>query len=402
MRFEFPLILDAATGTELIKKGYDGSISSEQWTLIHPEAIQEIQRSYIEAGSRVLYTPTFGANRVKMEKYGLRDSVTDFNMKLAALSREVAGEGVYVAGDLAPSNLFIPSMAHDHFEEIYDTYLEQASALEKSGVDLFVIETISSVADARAAIMAVHEISDKPVMVSFTCNKKGRTITGADVAAACVTLQSMGADIFGLNCSYGPDDMVPQLRRLSDYANVPLLAKPNAGMPKTVDGKVEYDCPPDEFVKLVPEMIAAGVKVFGGCCGTDASHIRALAEVLKNAELPQTDPHDGLFLSVERDVFRMERGAAPERFIPCGKDLRTDASGFGKDELMGIDLDCDADISELESVQWRFRNPVCFRCSDPKILESALRVFQGRAAYTGDISEDEMDILSERYGLVVL
>ena len=401
MRFEFPLILDGAMGTELIKRGYTGEMSSEEWSLFHPEAIRDIQRSYIEAGSQVIYTPTFGANRVKMEKYGLRDSVTDFNLRLAALSREVAGDGVYVAGDLAPSNLFIPSMAHDHFEEIYETYLEQASALEQSGVDLFVIETISSVADARAAILAVHEISKKPVMVSFTCNKKGRTITGADVSAACVTLQSMGTDVFGLNCSYGPDDMVPQLSRLSDYADIPLLAKPNAGMPKTVDGNAVYDCPPDEFVRLIPEMIAAGVKAFGGCCGTDASHIKALASVLKDAELPDKDRHDDLFLSVERDVFRIEEGTEPKRFVPCGKDLRTDSSGFGKDEMMGIDLD-DADIAELESVQWRFKKPVCFRCSDPEILESALRVFQGRAAYTGPLGRDSLAPLVSRYGLVLI
>ncbi len=401
MRFEFPLILDGAMGTELIKRGYTGEISSEEWSLLHPEAIRDIQSSYIDAGSRVIYTPTFGANRVKMEKYGLRDSVADFNLRLAALSREVAGDGVYVAGDLAPSNLFIPSMAHDHFEEIYDTYLEQASALEKAGVDLFVIETISSVADARAAILAVHDVSNKPVMVSFTCDKNGRTMTGADVAAACVTLQSMGADIFGLNCSYGPDDMVPQLKRLSDYADVPLLAKPNAGIPKTVDGNTVYDCPPDAFVKLIPEMISAGVKAFGGCCGTDASHISALASALKGTALPDKDRHDDLFLSVERNVFRIEKGAAPERFIPCGKDLRADASGFGKNGMMGIDLD-DADIAELESVQWRFRNPVCFRSSDPAILEAALRVFQGRAAYTGPLCSEELAPLIIRYGLVVI
>ena len=401
MRFEFPLILDGAMGTELIKRGYTGEISSEEWSLLHPEVIREIQSSYIDAGSRMIYTPTFGANRVKMEKYGLRDSVTDYNMRLAALSREVAGNGVYVAGDLAPSNLFIPSMAHDHFEEIYETYLEQASALERSGVDLFVIETISSVADARAALLAVRTVSTKPVMVSFTCNKKGRTITGADVTAACVTLQSMGADIFGLNCSYGPSDMVPQLRRLSDYADVPLLAKPNAGMPKTVDGNVVYDCPPDEFVRYIPEMIAAGVRVFGGCCGTDASHIRALSSVLKSAELPEKDRHDEIFLSVEREVFLLGKGAAPERFIPCGEDLRADASGFEKDVIMGIDLD-DADISELEAVQWRFKNPVCFRSSEPAILEAALRVFQGRAAYTGPLSAEELDPLVRSYGLVVI
>jgi 5-methyltetrahydrofolate--homocysteine methyltransferase len=172
-------------------------------------------------------------------------------------------------------------------------------------------------------------------------------------------------------------------------------------MPKTVDGNVVYDCSPDEFVRYIPEMIAAGVRVFGGCCGTDASHIRALSSVLKSAELPEKDRHDEIFLSVEREVFLLGKGAAPERFIPCGEDLRADASGFEKNVIMGIDLD-DADISELEAVQWRFKNPVCFRSSEPAILEAALRVFQGRAAYTGPLSAEELDPLVRSYGLVVI
>ena len=402
MLFEFPLILDAATGTELIKKGYDGSMSSEQWTLIHPEAIQDIQRSYIEAGSKVLYTPTFGANRVKMGNYGEQDKVSDYNLKLAALSREIAGKRAYVAGDLAPTSLSTPPMGEASFAEIYDTYLEQASALEKAGVDLFVIETISSVADARAAILAVKSIRDKPVMVSFTCDKNGRTFTGADVAAACVTLQSMGADIFGLNCSYGPEDMVPQLKRLSEFSKVPLLAKPNAGIPETVDGKTVYDCPPDEFVRFVPEMIKSGVKVFGGCCGTDATHIKALSEVLKDVRLEDTAAGDSEFLSTERHVFSLEELTAPERFIQCGEDLEDDAADFDEDEMIGIDLDNDPDLEELESSQWSFSSPVCFRCQDAEILESALRVFQGRAAFTGTLPQKELDPLVNRYGLVVL
>ena len=403
MQFSFPLILDAATGTELIKKGYDGSISSEQWTLMHPEAIQDIQRSYIEAGSKVVYTPTFGANRVKMGNYGEQNNVTEYNLKLAALSREVAENKAYVAGDLAPTSLSVPPMGDSSFTEIYETYLEQASALEKAGVDLFVIETISSVADARAAILAVKSVSKKPVMVSFTCDKNGRTFTGADVAAACVTLQSMGADIFGLNCSYGPEDMVPQLKRLSGYSRLPLLAKPNAGIPETVDGKTVYDCSPDEFVRFIPEMLEAGVKVFGGCCGTDAAHIKALSEALKDVRLAETTASDNEeYLSTERHVFSLNSVSVPERFIPCGEDLEDDAADFDEDEMIGIDLDDDPDLEELESSQWSFSSPVCFTSSDAAILESALRIFQGRAAYTGQLSTESLDPLVRKYGLIVL
>ena len=404
MRFEFPLILDGAMGTELIKRGYTGEISSEEWSLLHPEVIREIQGSYIDAGSNVIYTPTFGANRIKMGNYGKQDSVREYNLKLAALSREIAGDRAYVAGDLAPSGLSAAPMGDASFSEIYDIYLEQASALEEAGVDLFVIETISSVADARAAMLAVKSVSSKPVMVSFTCDRNGRTFTGADAAAASVTMQAMGADVFGLNCSYGPEDMIPQLKRLSEYVHVPLLAKPNAGIPETVDGRSVYHCPPDEYISHLNEMIEAGVMVFGGCCGTDSSHIRALAGALRNAQLMPNSPADDgtVLLSTERHIFRIESGTLPERFIPCGEDLEDDASDFDEDEMMGIDLDGDPDLEELESVQWSFSAPVCFRCGDAAILESALRSFQGRAAYTGPLSAEELEPLVRRYGLVII
>ena len=404
MVFEYPLILDGAMGTELIKRGYTGDISSEEWSLLHPEVIRDIQGSYIEAGAGIIYTPTFGANRVKMAAYGKADEVADFNKRLAALSIDIAEGKAYVAGDLAPSGLNIAPAGEASVSEVYDTYLEQASALNDAGVDLFVIETISSVADARAAILAVKSISDKPVIVSFTCDRNGRTFTGADAAAACVTMQAMGADIFGLNCSYGPDDMVPQLKRLAEYAEVPLLAKPNAGIPETIDGKTVYNCPHDQFISHLPEMIDAGVMAFGGCCGTDSSHVGALAEALKGAELkPHKAEHDGnIMLSTERHVFAVEEGTLPDHFIPCDEDLEDEAADFDEDEMLGIDLDEDSDLEELESVQWSFSSPVCFRCSDAGILESALRAFQGRAAYTGTLSADELDPLVSRYGLAVI
>ena len=404
MRFEFPLILDGAMGTELIKRGYNGEVSSEEWSVLHPEVIREIQASYIDAGSNVIYTPTFGANRIKMGNYGKQDSVREYNLKLAALSREIAGDRAYVAGDLAPSGLSTSPMGDASFSEIYDVYLEQASALEEAGVDLFVIETISSVADARAAMLAVRSVSSKPVMVSFTCDKNGRTFTGADVAAASVTMQAMGADVFGLNCSYGPEDMIPQLVRLSEYVHVPLLAKPNAGIPETVDGRSVYHCPPDEYISHLNEMIEAGVMVFGGCCGTDSSHIRALADAIRNTQLkPNSHAEDGSFLlSTERHVFRVEPDSMPERYIICDEDLEDEAADFDEDEMMGIDLDADSDLEELESVQWSFSAPVCFRSGDAQILESALRAFQGRAAYTGSLSSEELEPLIGRYGLLVL
>ena len=404
MDISYPLILDGATGTELIKKGYTGDISSEQWTLEHPEAIQSIQRSYLQAGSQVLYTPTFGANRVKMEAYGKGSSVYEYNRQLAALSIEVADGNALVAGDIAPSGLNTPPSGDTGFQELCDVYLEQASALNDAGVDLFVIETMSSVADARAAMLAVRSVSDKPVIVSFTCDKNGRTFTGADVAAACITMQGMGASIFGLNCSYGPEDMIPQLRRVADYCTLPLLAKPNAGMPQIIDGKSVYDLPAHDFADYIPEMAEIGVMVYGGCCGTDHSHIKALTEALKKISLhPAKGPSDDvILLSTERHAFSLEKGIKPSTFIPCDEDIEDNADELEDEQIIGIELDSSSDIDELAEAQWSFSKPVCFKADDPVILEEALKVFQGRAAYCGSLSKDSIKDLVTRYGLVIL
>lgn len=163
-----------------------------------------------------------------------------------------------VAGDIAPTGLFLAPLGEASFEELVDIYTEQAAGLEEAGVDLYAIETMMTLSDARAAVLAVRSVSDKPIFVSFTCDPTGRTLTGTDVAAALTVLQGMGVSAFGLNCSAGPAQMLPLLQRLREYARVPLLAKPNAGMPEIVDGRAVYDCPPEEFTACVPAMLEAG------------------------------------------------------------------------------------------------------------------------------------------------
>ena len=295
MEIRFPLILDGATGTELQKHGYAGDVSAEQWTLAHPDILREIQRGYVAAGSRVLYTPTFGANRQKLEERGIFNRTADFNRRLAALSREAADGKAWIAGDLAPTGLFLAPLGEASFEDLVDIYTEQAAGLEEAGVDLFVIETMMTLSDARAAVLAVRSVSDKPIFVSFTCDESGRSLSGTDVTAALTVLQGMGISAFGLNCSTGPEQMLVQLRRLHEYARVPLIAKPNAGMPITVGGKTVYDCTPEDFTAFVPAMLEAGVAVFGGCCGTTAAHIAALRDALRGAKfVPPAPQHTDL------------------------------------------------------------------------------------------------------------
>lgn len=276
MELRFPLILDGATGTELQKRGYTGDVCAEQWTLDHPDAIIDIQRGYVAAGSQVVYTPTFGANRRKLEESGLFNCTADYNRRLAELSAQAVQGKALRAGDMSPTGAFLAPLGDVSFEELVDIYTEQAAGLERAGVDLFVIETMMTLSDARAAVLAVRSVSDKPIFVTFTCDENGRSVSGTDITAALVVLQGMGIDAFGLNCSAGPEQMLLQLKRLREYARVPLIAKPNAGMPIIENGETVYRCTGEEFTALVPEFLAAGVAVFGGCCGTTAAHIAAL------------------------------------------------------------------------------------------------------------------------------
>ena len=303
MELRFPLILDGATGTELQKRGYTSDVSAEQWVLAHPDSILSIQRDYVAAGSQVLYTPTFGGNAVKLAEHGVTEDTAVYNRRLADLSRQAADGKALLAGDLSPTGLFLAPLGSASFDQLVDAYAQQAAGLEAAGVDLYVIETMMTLSDARAAVLAVRSVSAKPIFVTFTCDQNGRSIFGTDITAALLVLQGMGIDAFGLNCSAGPDQMLPQLRRLREYARIPLIAKPNAGMPTIVNGKAVYDCTPEQFTALVPDMLASGVMIFGGCCGTTPEHIAALRGALDGAAITRANIGRFSFATCEHSFF---------------------------------------------------------------------------------------------------
>ncbi len=403
MEVRFPLILDGATGTELQKRGFTGDMSAEQWTLEHPEAILDVQKGYVAAGSRVVYTPTFGANRVKLESRGLFGKTREFNLRLAALAKEAAGGTALVAGDIAPTGSFIYPMGDLTFEEMVDIHREQAAALEEAGVDLFVIETMMSLSEARAALTAVRSVSSKPVFVSVTCDENGRMLTGTDVTAALVVMQGMGVDAFGLNCSTGPKEMLAQLKRLKPYARVPLIAKPNAGLPKTVNGKTVYDCPPEEFTAYVKEMAECGVAMFGGCCGTDAGHIAALKAALEGVKVsaPAPEHTDMLPAATEKEVFLLRADVPSGKALTCDDSLEEALEDLDEGTaLITIALTSEDELDILADCMPMLSKPVCFACADAELLEKALRIYPGRALYEGGLSEEALQPLAEKYGLL--
>lgn len=405
MELHFPLILDGATGTELQKRGYTGDVCAEQWTLEHPEAIIDIQRGYVDSGSQVLYTPTFGANRRKLEEHGIFNRTEEYNRRLATLSEQAAGGRALRAGDLSPTGAFLAPLGDVSFEELVDIYTQQAAGLESAGVDLFVIETMMTLSDARAAVLAVRSVSDKPVFVTFTCDENGRSISGGDVTAALVVLQGMGIDAFGLNCSAGPEQMLPQLRRLREYARVPLIAKPNAGMPQIVDGKAVYNCTPEEFVALIPDMLRTGVAVFGGCCGTTAAHIAALRDALDGTAITPPAPLHTHMLpaTTEKQPFPLPvdvRWSAILSLTADAEDALSD--GQENDEpVLAVRIDDWDGVQALADFQYLIAKPLCIVCDDSELLEAALRVYQGRALYDGGLPDSVLLPLRDKYGLLI-
>lgn len=404
MELSFPLILDGATGTQLQKRGYAGEECAESWILKHPEAILDIQRSYVAAGSKVLYAPTFGANRVKLEQHGIFGNVEEYNTRLVALSRQAAEGKAYVAGDIAPTGMLLYPLGNANFAELLDIYTEQAAALEKAGVDLFVIETMMTMAEARAALLAVKSVSSKPVFVTFTCDEQGRTLTGSDVLAVLQVMQGMGADAFGLNCSVGPEDMLKQIQRLHGISRVPLIAKPNAGMPEIVEGKTVYNCPPEQFLSPIWDMAGAGVYVFGGCCGTTEQHIKALKEGTAKIKLnpPQPENDDKLPCATEKEIFFLDPSADHGEILKCDENLEDELSEIQDSaEMVAIAISAEEELDSFADCQYMISKPLCLVCDDAGLLDKALALYQGRALYEGSLSEEELLPLCRKYGLLI-
>ena len=406
-----PLLLDGATGSELLRRGMPAGSCAEAWVLQHPEVLLELQRAYVSAGAEVLLAPTFGANAVRLEEHGLPGKVEEYNLRLVELSRQAAGGKVLVAGDLAPTGKFIEPFGEYTFEKLVDVYTEQAAALEKAGVDLFLVETTMTMPEARAAVLAIRSVSERPVLVSFTCDENGRTLSGTDVLAALIVMQGMGVSAFGLNCSSGPDRMLEQIRRLSPYARVPLLAKPNAGLPEMVDGRAVYHCPPEEFASYTRALAEAGVRVFGGCCGTTPAHIAALkaaVDAIDFAAFPavEHDP-DVIPCASETEARFITPDVDVGEEIQCSSDLMEDILEAEEERPQGalkIEIMEEDDLELFAENQYVIKDPLCISTDVPELLEGALRLFQGRAFWDGTQELDSafLEQMRDRYGLILL
>jgi len=398
------IVLDGAMGTELQKRGMPLGVCPELWLVEHPKLLLDIQRGYIEAGARVLYTATLGGNRIKLEEFGLGDRVVDINRELARLSKQAAGMYALVAGDISTTGRYIHPFGELSFEEAVRIYKEQVRGLLEGGVDLFIIETMTDIQEARAAVLAVKESCDLPVWVTMTFEEGERTLTGTDPVTAVITLQNLGVDVVGCNCSTGPDKMVGIIEQMKPYAKVPLLAKPNAGLPRLVNGVTVFDMGTEEFGRYARVLAEAGANLIGGCCGTSSKYI---AEVARNVDGIKPSPpskYQGSAITSARKTLFIGSGnpfvVVGERINPTGKpvlqeDLKQRRHSYvrrlaleqvekGADILdvnvgmTGID-EAQTMVDVVNSLIAAVDVPLCLDSSNIEALEKGLRIYPGRA-----------------------
>jgi Methionine synthase I (cobalamin-dependent), methyltransferase domain len=326
------MVLDGATGTALMSAGMPNGACPEEWIPKNPDVLQTIQRGYFRAGSDAVLAPTFGGNRPALERHGLCDC-SERNKTLASLThtaRSEFGAGL-VGGDIAPTGLFLKPYGDATFDYVASVYAEQAKALDPY-VDFFISETNLSLAETRAAVTGIKSVSDKPIFVTFTLDKNGRTLSGDDMLCALLTLAELGIAAFGANCSVGPADILRALEPLVPYAaalGIPLIAKPNAGLPHDTENGRIFDLDADGFGSFAPMLLDAGIYILGGCCGTDDKYIAKLKKSVDNFTAPESLPSaDSAHLIcntkkiIELDTANMPKPlSADEELFDCEEDF---------------------------------------------------------------------------------
>ena len=275
------ILLDGATGSNLFVMGMPRGICSEEWILDHPDVLVELQKAYVEAGSQILCAPTFGANRFNLSSHGLGAQVEEMNHELVKISKKAVDGKAYVAGDVTAIVKMIGMSPEATYEKAMERYKEQMRYLVDAGVDVILMETMTSMDEAMAALEAAQQVCDLPVLCSMAIGADGSIYAGGHIFEAAETLQEMGADAVGINCSVGPEQLVSIVEGLNQRLHIPMIVKPNAGMPKISDtGEASYDMTPERFVRSMKVLLEKGAKIVGGCCGTTPDYIRELKKII--------------------------------------------------------------------------------------------------------------------------
>lgn len=409
MASEQKIYLDGATGSNLMRAGMPSGVCPEQWILEHRDVMLALQKAYVKAGTDILYCPTFSANRIKLEEYHLYEHMDEMIPALVEISREAAADSerkVLVAGDLTMTGRQLCPLGTMELEDLIDIYKEQIRLMVQAGVDLLIVETMMSLQEARAALIAAKEVCDLPVMVTMTFEKGGRTLFGTDALTAAVCLEALGASAVGANCSTGPADMEEIIRTIACAVKIPVIAKPNAGLPY-VDafGNTSYTMDAETFAREMKLLVNAGAGILGGCCGTSPEFIKELVLATENLPVGERKRESSIrYLTSERKTvsFHLDQELliVGERINPTGKkalqeELRKGCFDMVVDfaeeqEKCGAQiLDINMGMSGIDEKQMMIRAieevsgvtslPLSLDSSHVDVLEAALRHYPGRA-----------------------
>ena len=422
------LILDGGMGTLLQEKGLLPGELPERWNLSHPEVIGNIHRAYFAAGSHVVSTNTFGANILKFDKDELR-SVVSAAVSIARCAAEEAGEGHFVALDIGPTGHLLKPFGDLDFEDAVSVFAETVKLGVQFGADLILIETMNDSYETKAALLAAKENSNLPVFVSNAYGADGKLMTGATPEAMCAMLEGMGADAVGMNCSLGPRELMPVARKLLRCASVPVILKPNAGLPASCCGKTVYNVTAEEFAEDVATLVREGVRIAGGCCGTTPEYIKALSDKIQNAApVPVTDKKLTVVSSYTHAVtFGDDPLLIGERINPTGKKrfkLAISEHDMGyilseafaqRDRGVHI-LDVNVGLPEIDEaamltdavceIQAVCELPLQIDTTDANAMEVALRRYNGKAminSVSGKAeSMEKVFPLAKKYGGLIV
>ena len=429
------VILDGATGSNLQKRGMPVGVCPEQWIMENRNIMKELQKEYIAAGSDILYAPTFGCNRIKLSEYHLEEKLQEMNEGLVGITREAIEESnckrpVYIAGNLTMTGEQLYPVGKMPFEQLVEIYKEQVACL-KDLVDVFVVETMMSLQECRAAVFAIKETCDLPIMVTLTFNEDERTLYGTDAKTAVLVLQSLGVDAVGMNCSTGPDKMHNMVAEMRSIANIPLIVKPNAGLPILEDGETVFHMTPEEFSEEMGKLIEQGISIVGGCCGTTPAHIEKLSEIAKKQAVPTLQKDKVRALSTERKTIEIDLDGSfmvvGERINPTGKKALQEELREGKLDIvttfveeqveLGADiLDINVGMNGIDEketmlnvlyhVTMMSNIPLAIDSSKVEVIEAALRVYPGRALINSISLEKEkfekLIPIAKKYGAMFI
>lgn len=433
------IFLDGATGSNLSKRGMPAGVCPEKWILENPEILIGLQTDFIEAGTDILYAPTFTGNRIKLQEYGLENEISSINKTLVGLSKEAVKRAqeknperkVYVAGDLTMTGQQLYPIGTMQFEELVEVYKEQVAYLLMAGVDLFVVETMMSLQETRAAVLAIKETCDLPIMATLTFNDDYKTLFGTDATTAVIVLENLGVDAVGLNCSTGPDKMVAVVEEMKQVATIPLIAKPNAGLPHLQDGETVFDMQPEEFAQHMKVLIEKGASVVGGCCGSTPEHMKAMVDLVKDIKPLPLNKEKVRALTTERKTLQFDLDGRfmviGERINPTGKkalqaelregnlDMVLRFAQEQKDHGASI-LDVNVGMNGIDEKEMMLNVineltlasdlPLSIDSSHIPVLEAALRIYPGRALINSISLEKEkfekLIPIAKKYGAMFI